>query len=282
MEQRPGGLSGRLERAQDRGEEQGPSASPSPSETFPHAPVSGRSLCRSCGAANPGPGALCAVCGDPVSGVLEFELWGNALRIGLEPGQQIYAPLGSLSWMSSSLEVAELAGDDPWSQFDAPGIAGVGALVRFTARRQAGNVVLTSHIPGAVRSLAITRGQEYVVNCNTFLVAQETVSLGNMLDLRQSSPDLRRGTVLRRLGGRGLLCFQTGGEGREVDLRDGESVLADPDAVALARATVSIGPSEAFADTRQRLGQSGLVEIAGPGTLWFQSASPTRLQGRLI
>ena len=281
MEQRPGGLSGRLERAQDRVEEPRPAVRPPAEETAPRAPVSGRGLCRSCGAANPGPGALCAVCGEPVSGVLEFELWGNAIRIGLEPGQQIYAPLGSLSWMSNSLELVELPEDDPWSQFDAPGIAGVGPLVRFTAPRQAGNVVLTSHTPGAVRSLAITRGQEYLVNSSAFLVAQETVSPGAPVDLRQSSPELRRGTVLRRLGGRGLICFQTGGEGREVELREGEQLLADPDAMALARATVSIGPAEAFAGIRQRLGQSVLVEIVGPGTIWFQSASPARLQGRL-
>ncbi len=183
------------------------------------------------------------------------------LSISLEPGESVVAATGEFAWMTDSIQMADQL---------AAGQAGMSA---YLAKAEAGTVAFASRRPGAILSVEVTPGREFMVHRRAFLAGTPGIELstGFRQSLRTPGP-VGGEFVLRRISGAGRAWVELSGDVVRRDLPAGVSLRTHPWHIGMSDASVAVQITELAESAGRQVGDARLLAVlSGPGSVWLQS-----------
>jgi uncharacterized protein (AIM24 family) len=190
------------------------------------------------------------------------------LSISLEPGERIIAETGEFAWMTDSIRMT----------------AGSAGLSEYTATNQLGTVAFAARLPGAIVSIEVTPGHEYLVHRNGFLAGTPGIELatGFRQSLGATGEVTANEFILRRVGGHGRAWVELSGDVVRRDLAAGTSLRTHPWHIGMSEGSVAVQMAEVALPASGQPGSDAqyFAVLSGPGTVWLQSmqllAAPNR------
>ena len=194
----------------------------------------------------------------------------SLLEVTLNPGEQIVAESGAMTWMDSNMDV----------QTSARGglLSGVSRAVltkesffqnTYTARGEPAMVGLGPGQPGDIRAYEMSGGELYLER-GAYLAS--TTGIETSSDFQGLRGLFNEGLFILRLSGVGTVFFNAYGDIQEVDV-SGSYVIDNGHAVAwepsLSYRLTRAGTIRSFLFSDQII-----MEFSGRGKLWVQSRNP--------
>ena len=197
------------------------------------------------------------------------------LSISLEPGESVVAATGEFAWMTDSIQMADSAQMTDSIQTDSIQMAaGQAGMSAYLAKAEAGTVAFASRLPGAILSLEVTPGREFMVHCRAFLAGTPGIELGTGFRQSLRTPGTAGGEfVLRRIGGVGRAWVELSGDVVRRDLPAGVSLRTHPWHIGMSDASVAVQITELEEPVDSQVGGDvrHLAVLSGPGSVWLQS-----------
>jgi uncharacterized protein (AIM24 family) len=180
------------------------------------------------------------------------------LSISLEPGESIVAATGEFAWMTDCIQMT----------------AGRGGMSAYTANAAAGTVAFASRLPGAILSVEVTPGHEFLVHRRAFLAGTPGIEISTGFQQPLGTSAMAADEfVLRRIGGTGRAWLELSGEVVRRDLEAGASLRTHPWHIGMSDASVAVQLTELDDPAESQLGHDArqLAVLSGPGSVWLQS-----------
>jgi uncharacterized protein (AIM24 family) len=197
------------------------------------------------------------------------------LSISLEPGESVVAATGEFAWMTDSIQMADSAQMTDSIQTDSVQMAaGQAGLSAYLAKAEAGTVAFASRLPGAILSVEVTPGREFMVHRRAFLAGTPGIELGTGFRQSLRTPGTAGGEfVLRRIGGVGRAWVELSGDVVRRDLPAGVSLRTHPWHIGMSDASVAVQITELDEPVDSQVGGDvrHLAVLSGPGSVWLQS-----------
>jgi uncharacterized protein (AIM24 family) len=197
------------------------------------------------------------------------------LSISLEPGESVVAATGEFAWMTDSIQMADSAQMTDSIQTDSVQMAaGQAGMSAYLAKAEAGTVAFASRLPGAILSVEVTPGREFMVHRRAFLAGTPGIELGTGFRQSLRTPGTAGGEfVLRRIGGVGRAWVELSGDVVRRDLPAGVSLRTHPWHIGMSDASVAVQITELEEPVDGQVGSDvrHLAVLSGPGSVWLQS-----------
>jgi uncharacterized protein (TIGR00266 family) len=207
------------------------------------------------------------------------------LELTLQPGEQIIAEGGDVSWLTPGFDIETSTG------FGSGGKGGfmsslkrmVGGgqlfLTQYTASGAGGSVAFAAQLPGTIRELTIDRADEFMVQSGSYMASTPHVEVSVGVQTKLGAGIFGgAGVVFQKLAGEGTAWVQLAGEIVEYDLAAGQSLLIHPGHLALYRAQMQLEFASIKGIKNKFFGDSlFLAQLHGPGHVWLQSMTPAKL-----
>jgi uncharacterized protein (AIM24 family) len=197
------------------------------------------------------------------------------LSISLEPGESVVAATGEFAWMTDSIQMADSAQMTDSIQTDSVQMAaGQAGMSAYLAKAEAGTVAFASRLPGAILSVEVTPGREFMVHRRAFLAGTPGIELGTGFRQPLRTPGTAGGEfVLRRIGGVGRAWVELSGDVVRRDLPAGVSLRTHPWHIGMSDASVAVQITELEEPVDSQVGGDvrHLAVLSGPGSVWLQS-----------
>ena len=201
------------------------------------------------------------------------------LEVNLEAGEEVISTHGSLSWMSTNLQMSQTTstggkgGGLMGGLKRALGGGGI-FLTRYQAQGGPAMVAFAAKLPGRIFPVEIAQGAGFLVHRHGWLCATPGVvpTVGVQQSFRGGLYG-GDGFILERLEGEGTGWIELSGEIVTYDLTAGQTVLVHPSHVGMFQDSVSFQITRVPGVANILFGQDGfhLVSLTGPGTVWLQS-----------
>ncbi|MBL8292044.1 MAG: TIGR00266 family protein [Bryobacterales bacterium] len=261
-------------------------------------------FCTNCGNQVSDVSRFCPGCGSPIGGgaataatpaysvePLDYEIHGDNLqvaRLRLKPGQEVFAEGGKMIYKTSSVQ---------WETKMSGGSLGqklLGALKRkvmgeslFLTHFRAsspGEVGFAGDYPGRIQAFNLQAGQSVLVQRDSFLAAQTTVTL-NIAFVKKLGAGFfgGEGFILEKLTGPGTVFIHAGGDQIEFDLKPGETLQVDTGCVVGFDESVNYDIQFVGGIKTAIFGGEGLflATLTGPGKVIVQSMTLEKLRREL-
>jgi uncharacterized protein (AIM24 family) len=199
------------------------------------------------------------------------------LSISLEPGESVVAATGEFAWMTDSIQMA----DSVQMADSARMVAGQAGMSAYLAKAEAGTVAFASRLPGAILSVEVTPGREFMVHRRAFLAGTPGIELSTGFRQSLRTPGTAGGEfVLRRIGGVGRAWVELSGDVVRRDLPAGVSLRTHPWHIGMSDASVAVQITELEEPADSQVGGDArqLAVLSGPGSVWLQSMPSRRIQ----
>ncbi len=207
------------------------------------------------------------------------------LEMTLQPGEQVFAESGELSWISLAIQLktSTSAGGQQGGFMAVLGRAVAGATIfmtQYTAVGGVGLVAFAAKLPGQVLELPITPDKSYAIHRHGFMCATVGVQLGVAFQ-RSLGAGIFGGTGLRmqKVSGQGTAFIEMHGEVITYDLQPGNTLRVHPGHVAMFEQSVQFDVTTMPGIKNALFGGDGLflATLTGPGRVWLQSMSLAHL-----
>lgn len=206
------------------------------------------------------------------------------LTLMLAAGETVLAETDRLSWMTSNVAMrTTTATGGSTGFFGAIGRAlGGGGLfmTEFTAEGGEALVAFAATIPGSIFEMQVAPGRGYLIHRHGFLAGAPSLSVGvgvqQTLGAGVFGGD---GFILQHVTGEGPAFIELGGEIVSYTLQPGQDLLVHPGHVGMFEDSVSFEITTVRGVKNMLFGGDGLflARLAGPGTVWLQSLTPSKL-----
>lgn len=246
-------------------------------------------FCPSCGAAaGSAPRVTTAVY---AATPLDYTIHGENLqvaRIRLQPGQEVYAEAGKMVYKHATVSwetrmTGESLGEKIWGAVKRK-LAGESLFLTFFRTTTGGEVGFAGDYPGHLQSFDLRAGQSMMVQRDSFICAQSSVSLSIAL-VKKIGGGLfgGEGFILEKLTGPGTVFIHGGGDFVEFDLGPGEVVQVDTGCVVGFDESVDYDVQLAGGIKTALFGGEGLflTTLRGPGKVLIQSMTLEKLRREL-
>ncbi len=219
---------------------------------------------------------------------MKYEVIGDNLqmvRIGLQPGEGVYAEAGSMVNMSGSVTMeSQLKGGILLGLKRA--VSGESIfLTRFAAGGEPAFVSFAGSMPGKLVPITISPGNVFIARKDSFLACEEGVELDIAVTGKiRAGLFGGQGFILQRMGGEGVVFLQCCGDIIEMELKEGEVVKVQTGLVVGFDATIGFDIAVAGGVTTALFGGEGLfvTTLTGPGTVVLQSMDIAKLAACII
>ena len=247
-------------------------------------------FCPSCGA-QAGSAAPQATTAVYAPSPLDFTIHGDNLqvaRIRLQPGQELYAEAGKMVYKHATVTwetrmTGETLGEKIWGAVKRK-LAGESLFMTYFRTSSGGEVGFAGDYPGRLQSFDLRAGQSMMVQRDSFICAQSTVSLSIAL-VKKIGGGLfgGEGFILEKLTGPGTVFIHGGGDFVEFDLGPGEVVQVDTGCVVGFDESVDFDVQLAGGIKTALFGGEGLflTTLRGPGKVLIQSMTLEKLRREL-
>ncbi len=265
-------------------------------------------FCPNCGNQLEDAARFCDNCGENLAGgttatatttavtKLEYRIKGEVLQtveIDLPQGERVFSETGGMIWMDQVIEMETSIQKGTESKGLLGNLLGAASrmlqgeslfLNYFAANSGPGTVSFASSFPGKILPFDLSAGESLIAQRGSFLVGQENVDLA--MEWRGAGAAFfgGEGLILQRLTGPGLAFLEIDGELTERDLQAGQTLLVDTGHIACFESSVTYDIQLQKGFKNIFLGGEGifLARLTGPGKVWLQHMTMTKLAGRLV
>jgi uncharacterized protein (TIGR00266 family) len=240
------------------------------------------------GSAAAGTGAPAAPPVAPPPPPLEFEIHGDNLqvaRIHLKPGQELFAEAGKMVYKQPAVEwdtrmSGESIGDKIWGAVKRK-LMGESLFLTYFYARTPGEVGFAGDYPGRIQALSLAEGRSILVQRESFLCAQSSVSLNIAFTKRLGAGFMGgEGFILEKLTGPGTAFIHAGGDHLEFTLAPGEGLQIDTGCIVAFEESVDYDIQYVGGIKRALFGGEGLflATLTGPGKVIIQSMTLDKMR----
>ena len=219
---------------------------------------------------------------------MEHKVIGNilpALEISLQPNESVFAESGELGWISASIQLrtSTSAGGQQGGFMAVLGRAIAGGTIFMTEYTSVGGpglVAFTAKLPGQIMPLTLDGGASYLVHRHGFVCGTPGVQFGVGFNQRLGAGILGgTGFRMQRVSGTGTAFIEMHGEVVMYDLQPGNTIRVHPGHVAMFQEGINFNVTTVPGIKNALFGGDGLflATLTGPGRVWLQSMSLTRL-----
>ncbi len=251
----------------------------------------GARFCPKCGAA-------LAVAGGPpvpppleVPTALDFTIQGDNLqvvRVRLKPGQELFAEAGKMLYKTPAISwETRMSGGSIGEKLLGAlkrKVMGEGLFLTYFYANSAGEVGFAGSYPGRIQPFELRAGHSILVQRDSFLAAQKSVSL-NIAFTKKLGVGFfgGEGFILQRLSGLGTVFIHGGGDFIEFDLKAGEVLQVDTGCIVAFDESVSYDIQFVGGIKKAIFGGEGLflATLQGPGRAIIQSMTLEKLRREL-
>lgn len=230
---------------------------------------------------------------------IEYKLYGDDMQfveIELDPDESVVAEAGAMMMMEDNIEMETIFGD---GSAQTGGFFGklVGAGKRLVTGESLFMTVFTNtgyekrHVsfaspyPGKIIPVDLTRYQGKIIcQKDSFLCAAKGVSVGIEFTKKMGSGFFGgEGFIMQKLEGDGLAFMHAGGTVYQRDLKPGEKLKIDTGCLVAMTKDVDYDIQFVGNVKSAIFGGEGLffATLQGPGTVWIQSLTLSRLAQRI-
>jgi len=232
---------------------------------------------------------------------IDFKIMGSEMQfveVELDPGESAVAEVGSMMYMTQSIEMETVFGDGS-QQSRSGGVMGalLGAgkrlltgeslfMTTFTNTGQGKQqVAFAAPYPGKILAMDLKQlGGQLICQKDSFLCAARGVSIGIAFQ-RKIGVGLfgGEGFIMQRLEGDGLTFVHAGGTLHAVELSAGQTLRVDTGCLVALQPSVSYDIQFVGKIKTALFGGEGLffAQLAGPGRVWLQSLPLSRMADRI-
>lgn len=222
---------------------------------------------------------------------LDYTIHGDNLqvaRIRMTPGQEIYAEAGKMVYKNASVTwetrmTGETLGEKLWGALKRK-LSGESLFLTYFRTQSGGEVGFAGDYPGRIQSFDLKAGQTIMVQRDSFICAQSTVTL-NIAFVKKLGGGLfgGEGFILEKLTGPGTVFIHGGGDFVEFTLGPGEVLQVDTGCVVAFDESVDYDVQLAGGIKTALFGGEGffLTTLRGPGKVLVQSMTLEKLRREL-
>ena len=218
---------------------------------------------------------------------MKYTIKGDGLPVvicELEPGEQMITEKGSMSWMSTNMQMSTSGGGSLGKAFGRM-FSGESIFQNiYTAKGGPGMIAFASSFPGSIRPVEISPGNELVVQKSGFLASTAGIDLSVFFH-RKFGAGLfgGEGFIMQRLSGRGLAFIEIDGTAIEYDLAPGQQLIVDTGYLAAMSATCRIDIQSVPGLKNAIFGGEGLFNtiVTGPGHVILQTMPVSAVAGAI-
>jgi uncharacterized protein (TIGR00266 family) len=200
------------------------------------------------------------------------------LKLFLEPGEQVVAESGELSWLSAGIDLSTALGGGASSggllSAVKRKVAGGSLFMTEYTAREAGELAFAARVPGHIVPVNVDSAHEYRVHKHGYLASTNGVALEVAFQQKFSAGLFGGdGFRLQKLTGEGLAFIELSGELIERELAAGEVLRAHPGHVGMFEPSVSFEITTVPGIKNKFFGADGifLAKLTGPGKIWLQT-----------
>lgn len=222
---------------------------------------------------------------------LDYTIHGDNLqvaRIRLTPGQELFAEAGKMVYKHASVTwetrmSGESLGEKIWGALKRK-LAGESLFLTYFRTQTGGEVGFAGDYPGRLQSFDLKAGQSFMVQRDSFICAQSSVTL-NIALVKKLGGGLfgGEGFILEKLTGPGTVFIHGGGDFVEFMLGPGEVLQVDTGCVVGFEESVDYDVQLAGGIKTALFGGEGLflTTLRGPGKVLVQSMTLEKLRREL-
>ncbi len=229
-----------------------------------------------------------AASGSPLVVPLDYEIHGDNLhvaRIHLKPGQELYAEAGKMVYKQTMVEwdtrmSGETLGDKILGALKRK-LMGESLFLTYFHAATPGEVGFAGDYPGRIQALSLAEGQGILVQRESFLCAQSSVTLNIAFTKRLGAGFFGgEGFILERLTGPGMAFIHAGGDHLEFTLAPGEGLQIDTGCIVAFEESVDYDIQYVGGIKRALFGGEGLflATLTGPGKVIIQSMTLDKMR----
>jgi uncharacterized protein (TIGR00266 family) len=222
---------------------------------------------------------------------LDFTIQGDNLqvaRVRLKPGQEIFAEAGKMLYKTPSVQwetrmSGESIGQKIWGAVKRK-LMGESLFMTYFKALSEGEVGFAGSYPGRVQHFDLAAGQTVLVQRDSFLFAQNTVTLNLALVKRLGAGFFGgEGFILEKLTGPGSVFIHGGGDFVEFTLRPGEVLQVDTGCIVAFDESVQYDIQFVGGIKTAIFGGEGLflATMTGPGRVIVQSMTLEKMRREL-
>jgi uncharacterized protein (TIGR00266 family) len=254
----------------------------------------GARFCPKCGASLTGaPAAPGAMPPPPVPNVgpLDYKIVGDNLqvvRVNLKPGQELYAEAGKMLYKTPNIQwetkmSGASVGEKLWGALKRT-LMGESLFLTYFRASSLGDVGFAGNYPGRIQPFDLRPGQTIMVQRDSFLAAQTSVTL-NIAFVKKLGTGFfgGEGFILEKLTGPGTVFIHGGGDFIEFDLKAGEMLHVDTGCIVAFDESVQYDIQFVGGIKKAIFGGEGLflATLQGPGRCIVQSMTLEKMRREL-
>ncbi len=208
--------------------------------------------------------------------MLKYEIEGGNLPVVIcypEANQTLCSERGSMSWMSSNMQMETHAGGIKKAigrLFSGESIF----LNEYTALGGNGMIAFASSFPGSIIPFEIHPGNGLIIQKKGFLAMEKGLDLSVHFQKKLGSGFFGgEGFILQKVSGEGMVFLEIDGHCKEYTLAAGESIIVDTGYLAAMSESCSMDIQTVKGAKNIFFGGEGLfhTRITGPGKVYLQS-----------
>ena len=218
---------------------------------------------------------------------MKYEILGESLPVvvcELEAGESLYSEAGAMSWMSPSMKMQTTSKGGIGKAFGRMFSGESMFLNKYTAL-QSGKIAFASSMPGSIKKVDISPGNEKIIQKRAFLASTEDVENSIYFNKNLKTGFFGgEGFIMQKLSGQGMAFIEIDGSVIEYDLAHGEELLVDNGYIAMMDATCSFDVVTISGAKNIFFGGEGLflAKVTGPGKIMLQTMPIYELAGRIL
>jgi uncharacterized protein (TIGR00266 family) len=218
---------------------------------------------------------------------MDYKISGDNLQlvtIEIQPGEKIFAEAGSMVYMSGNINMeAKMRGGL---------LKGIGRkfmgetlfLTEFTSVNGNGMISFGGTAPGTIKALDITSNNQWMVQKDAFLVAEDAIEMSVGFQKKLGSIFFGgEGFILQRIGGQGKVFIHACGDFVEFNLESNQVLKVDTGSVVGWEESVDFDIERVKGIKTMFFGGEGLflTTLKGPGKVILQSMNLANLASAL-
>ncbi len=224
-------------------------------------------------------------------GALDYTIQGDNLqvaRVKLKAGQEVYAEAGKMLYKTPAIHwetrmTGDSIGQKIWGAVKRK-FMGESLFMTYFRAMADGEVGFAGSYPGRIQPFELAPGQSILVQRDSFLFAQPSVSLNIAFAKRLGAGFFGgEGFILQKLTGPGLVCIHGGGDFIEFQLAPGEVLQVDTGCIVGFDESVGYDIQFVGGIKTAIFGGEGifLATCTGPGRVIVQSMTLEKMRREL-
>ena len=218
---------------------------------------------------------------------MRYSIVGEPLPVvicDVEPGETIITESGSMSWMTSNMQMNTTTNGGLGKVFGRILTGESMFQNKYTAVGGPGQIAFASSFPGSIRAIEVGNGVNYIVQKGSFLAGTAGVELSVHMQKKIGSGFFGgEGFIMQKLSGTGIAFIEIDGYACEYDLAPGQSMVVDTGYLAAMSETCSMEVKVTGSAKNAIFGGEGIFNtiIHGPGRIILQSMPVSALAGAI-